>query len=61
MYQRFMAVCLAGLIANSASATIIDGQILRQSGSGTFVKLTTDAPFDVGEDNFNTCHLYGFD
>lgn len=42
-------------------ATVLDGQILRQSGTGEFVKLDTTQPFAVGEDNFDTCHLYAFD
>ena len=37
------------------------GEILRQSGNGEFVWLSTEEPFAVGEDNFNTCHLYAFE
>lgn len=47
--------------AASAGATVIDGQILRQTGSGGFVKLETTPGFAVGADNFNTDHLYAFD
>ena len=48
-------------LALPAHATVIDGQILRQTGNGQFVKLDTAEPFAVGEDTFNTCHLYAFD
>lgn len=44
-----------------AYATILDGAILRQSGNGEFVQLSTEEPFSVGEDNFDTCHLYAFE
>lgn len=49
------------LAATTAQATVIGGEIVEQTGSGTFVKLTTDPPFDVGQDNFNTDNLYAFD
>lgn len=57
---RILLVVFVAL-ANQATATVLGGQILRQTGNGTFVKLDTDTPFAVGEDNFNTCHLYAFD
>lgn len=44
-----------------AGAVTLDGAILRQAGNGSFVKLETAQPFDVGRDNFNTDHLYAFD
>ncbi|MEM6825454.1 MAG: hypothetical protein AAF566_10095 [Pseudomonadota bacterium] len=53
-----LAITLTGHVA---AATVIDGQILRQSGHGEFVKLSTDTRFDVGEDNFDTDNLYAFD
>ncbi len=42
-------------------AFILDGQILRQYGQGTFVKLDTETPFAVGADTFDDDNLYGFD
>lgn len=53
-----MGLCLAG---TEAAATVVGGAIVRQTGFGEFVKLSTDQPFAVGEDNFNTDHLYAFD
>ncbi|MEM9438466.1 MAG: hypothetical protein AAGA15_15670 [Pseudomonadota bacterium] len=47
--------------AAPVEATILGGEIVRQTGSGQFVKLETGERFAVGEDNFNTDHLYGFD
>lgn len=44
-----------------ACATVINGEILRQSGTGQFVKLGTDAPFSVGYDTFDDDNLYAFD
>ncbi|MGZ2259696.1 hypothetical protein [Roseobacter sp. A03A-229] len=49
------------LLAAPAQAYILDGEILRQNGAGTFVKLDTDEPFAVGFDTFNDDNLYGFD
>jgi len=49
------------LMASNLNATVIDGQILRQSGQGSFVKLNTDTSFSVGNDSFDTDHLYAFD
>lgn len=47
--------------ASEAHAQVINGAIIRQSGQGTFIKLSTDEPFAVGEDTFDTDHLYAFD
>lgn len=52
-------VCWASVAP--AQATVLGGAIVEQTVSGQFVKLDTDTPFDVGEDNFNTDHLYAFD
>jgi len=49
------------LLAAPAQATVIGGQIVNQHGNGKFVKLSTETPFTVGADNFNTDHLYAFD
>jgi len=56
-----IVLCLWASAALPAFGTVIDGQIVRQSGSGTFVKLDTTQPFTVGADTFDTCHLYAFD
>ncbi|MEM9425669.1 MAG: hypothetical protein AAGA06_03115 [Pseudomonadota bacterium] len=61
MKHLFVAAALSFAANAPAFATILDGAILRQSGNGTFVHLSTDKPFDVGEDNFDTCHLYAFE
>ena len=49
------------MAAGAAEATILGGDVVRQSGNGQFVKLDTTERFPVGADNFNTDHLYGFD
>lgn len=49
------------LLANAAQAIVLDGGIIRQNGQGQFVKLGTEVPFTVGDDNFNTPNLYAFD
>ncbi|MEM9854289.1 MAG: hypothetical protein AAF841_07515 [Pseudomonadota bacterium] len=56
-----MITLLFMLVPLAASATVIDGEIIRQSGAGTFIKLDTADRFSVGADNFNTDHLYAFD
>lgn len=40
---------------------VVDGKILEQDGTGTFIKLETTTPFAVGADNFNDDNLYAFD
>ena len=49
------------LCATSAQAIVLDGSVLRQNGSGTFVKLDPDDLFVVGQDNFDDDNLYAFD
>ncbi len=49
------------ICASTAQATITGGGILQQRGTGEFIKLDPEIGFTVGEDNFNTDHLYGFD
>jgi hypothetical protein len=64
-FALFSAALLA-LAANSASGTIIGGSVLSPSGAG-FVKLNVPLsnPFgaanSVGNDNFQSRDLYGFD
>lgn len=60
-FSTAIAIIFGSSLAMPAQAIVLDGQILRQQGSGVFVKLETDQPFSVGEDNFNTDHLYAFD
>lgn len=47
-------------ISTPAQAVVLNGEILRQTGQGVFTILDTDTPFAVGQDNFNTDHLYAF-
>lgn len=58
-----LLILLCGLLAMAGPslATVIDGAILRQHGTGSFVKLSTEDPFTVGADNFDDCNLYAFD
>jgi len=44
-----------------AHATVLGGKILQQRGTGEFVILPTDVPFEVGNDSFDDCNLYAFD
>lgn len=60
--MRQLAVTLAFMaLASPATAIVVDGAIVQQEANGTFVKLDTDTPFTVGQDNFNTDNLYAFD
>ena len=61
MLRQCLLTCLVALLPLAAQAAILDGAILRQSGSGTFVLLDPSTGFAVGNDTFNTDHLYGFD
>lgn len=60
-----VSTCIGGLLASllltAANATVIGGEIVQQTGDGEFVILDPAREFDVGEDNFNTDHLYAFD
>ena len=59
---KFFQFCFVFLASTQITlATVLGGEIVRQSGQGEFIKLKTDQPFDVGQDNFNTDHLYAFD
>lgn len=42
-------------------AAVLGGKIEQQKGDGVFVKLDATTGFQVGADNFDTCHLYAFD
>lgn len=60
--QRILGMLMALLAGvQSAGAVVLDGEILRQTGNGTFVKLDPEDIFAVGDDNFDTDHLYAFD
>ncbi len=48
-------------LAPPAHAVVLDGEILRQSGDGAFVKLDPSVPFAVGADTFDDDNLYAFD
>ena len=61
MIKQMVTAAFMCALAVPAKAVVLDGEILRQSGNGAFVKLKTDRPFAVGEDNFDTDHLYAFD
>jgi len=59
---RLTVIAIAAcLVAQTAQAQILQGRIIRQSGSGEFVRLPTDTPFVVGADTFDDDNLYGFD
>ena len=59
---RHLWIALAFATATTPSlATVIDGEIMQQNGTGTFVKLDTDEPFAVGNDTFDDENLYAFD
>ena len=55
-----LAAILVGLTSPSM-AVVLNGEITRQDGFGSFEKLDTKTPFSVGQDNFNTNNLYAFD
>ena len=61
MIRQTCVALMLTTLASTAGAVVLDGEILRQNGAGQFMKLTTDRPFAVGADNFNTDHLYAFD
>lgn len=48
-------------LAFPASAYVLGGKIEQQNGAGEFEKLETITPFDVGQDNFDSCNLFAFD
>ena len=61
MIRRFILAALLASIALPASATVIDGLIVRQNGDGKFVKLDPSKSFSVGNDTFDDPNLYAFD
>ncbi|MEM9211661.1 MAG: hypothetical protein AAGA63_09240 [Pseudomonadota bacterium] len=61
MTARFFVFVILGVWAAGPSAAIvIGGGIVNQSGEGTFVILDPNEITAVGQDNFNTDHLYAF-
>ncbi|MEM7210829.1 MAG: hypothetical protein AAF479_02885 [Pseudomonadota bacterium] len=61
MSRLFAIAAMMALLSGPALAIVINGGIVQQNGRGHFVKLDTETPFAVGNDNFNTEHLYAFD
>lgn len=58
---RMIHIAATMALATSAEATVIDGQILQQNGTGQFVILDPEDILAVGEDNFDDDNLYAFD
>jgi len=58
---RALFLSLFCILGSGACATVMGGEILRQTGTGEFEKLSTTSSFDVGQDNFDTDNLYAFD
>lgn len=61
MVRMLVILGLTIAMVAPAWATVINGEVVRQNGNGTFKILDTATPFSVGHDNFNTDHLYAFD
>ncbi|MFC6635959.1 hypothetical protein [Sulfitobacter sediminilitoris] len=61
MIRQASAIAMLLSAAGPVGAVVLDGEILRQSGTGQFVKLDPEDVFAVGEDTFDTDHLYAFD
>ena len=59
--MRLVLTLVLMLLAPPLTAEVLSDGIQRQTGHGTFVKLTTDVPFSVGADNFDDDNLYAFD
>lgn len=59
---KSLTVAIAVLAAAQPSfGFVLGGEVVRQNGSGTFVKLDTTKPFSVGFDTFDDDNLYAFD
>lgn len=58
---KHFLVLVSCTIASTLSAEIAGGQIVQQTGNGQFVELNGSVEFSVGNDNFDTDHLYAFD
>jgi len=61
MIGRFILAAVMASVALPATATVLDGKIVRQNGNGTFVKLDPSKSFSVGNDTFDDPNLYAFD
>lgn len=59
--KKLLLSILLILPAFSAQAIVLEGEVLRQNGNGTFVKLDPEDIFAVGQDNFDDDNLYAFD
>ncbi len=56
-----LALTLSILAPITAQATVVNGEIIRQSGQGRFEVLDPTLNFTVGSDSFDTYNLYAFD
>lgn len=61
MRSLLLAIAALSLTTGPVTATVLDGRILRQQGTGEFVKLDTREAFSVGYDTFDDDNLYAFD
>ncbi len=61
LLRLILCMLTIGLPVSPAMAFVTEGAIIRQNGTGEFIKLDTATPFAVGADNFDTDHLYAFD
>ncbi|PHR86165.1 MAG: hypothetical protein COA78_38240 [Blastopirellula sp.] len=59
--MQIIAIAIITLVASPVLAEVLNGQIVRQNGTGEFVKLDTLVPFSVGFDTFDNDNLYAFD
>ena len=57
MFRAVLSLCL---LSTPALSGVVEGGITAQSGQGQFIELDPNAGFVVGNDTFNTDHLYAF-
>ena len=57
---RFAFAAAIACVPFAGNAWVLDGGILQQSGTGSFVILDPTEPFAVGADTFDTDDLYAF-
>ena len=61
MKNLTLSAALSVALTSPAHAYVLNGKIEQQNGTGQFEKLDTSVPFDVGQDNFDSCNLFAFD
>ncbi len=61
MIRKLASAALVAALATPGGAAVVDGESLRQTGEGAFVKLDPSTAFAIGANTFDADNPYAFD